>query len=155
MTEAPPIAIVQPMTADEVRLELLAQVLILGVAVAEARRRVEVMTLGDGVMVPTLAQCYRLVKAAKRDGAAQKIRKQWESAQARKRKDHEAALKAEALRLVVTERVTRRAAAERLGLHYNTVTRWLTEPDAIEALMGEARVSAMMGALSLDDDIAK
>lgn len=155
MSTPPPIALAEPMTADDVRLELLAQVLILGVAVAEARRRVEAMTLGDGVVVPTLPQCYRLVKAAKRDGTAQKIRKQWEQAQARKRKDHEAALKAEALRLIVHERVQRGEAARRLGVHRNTLSGWLTEPDAIEALMGEARVSAMMGALSLDDDIAK
>lgn len=154
MTEAPPIALAEPMTSDDVRLELLAQVLILGAAVTVARERVAAMTLGPGVELPTLSQCYRMVNAAKRDGTAQKVRKQWEAAQARRRKDAEGIKRAEALRLVVAERLPRRDVARALDVSPTTISRWLSEPEAVQALLGEARVSAMIGALSLDDDIA-
>ena len=155
MTEAPSIAIAAPMTADEVRLELLAQVLILGVGYVEALRRVEAMTLADGVKLPAPSTLRGWAEKAKKGEGKDRIRRRWEEAQSRRRKDAEVVKRAEAIRLVLNERLSRKAVGERLGVHPWTVTRWLTEPDAIEALMGEARVSAMMGALSLDDDIAK
>lgn len=142
------------MTADEVRLELLAQVIVLGAAVTVARERVSQMTLGEGVALPTMSQCYRMVKAARADGTAKSIRRQWDAAQARRRKDAEGVKRAEAIRLVLNERLSRKEVGERLGVHPWTVTRWLTEPEAMQALHSEARVSAMLGALSLDDDIA-
>jgi transposase-like protein len=142
------------MTADEVRLEVLAQVLVLGAAVAEARRRVEEMTLAEGVGVPSMSQCYRMVRAAKRDGTAAKVRTAWKAATSRRRADADAAKRAEAIRLIVSQRMSRRAVAETLGVHYNTVTNWLNTPDGMAALHTEARVSTLLGAMSLDADIA-
>ena len=146
---------VTPMTADEVRLEVLAQVLVLGAAVSESRRRVEAMTLAEGVVVPSMSQCYRMVRAAKRDGTAAKVRSAWKAAASRRRSDADAARRAEAIRLIVSQRMSRRAVAERLGVHYNTVTNWLTTPDGLAALHNEARVSALLGAMSLDADIER
>lgn len=154
MTDAPPIAIAAPMTADEVRLELLAQVLILGVACTVAHQRVSEMTLAEGVDLPTVRQVRRMVASARRTGEAAKVRRQWEKVQARRRKDAEGVKRAEAIRLVLNERLSRKEVGERLGVHPWTVTRWLSEPEAMQALHTEARISTMLGALSLDDHIA-
>ena len=143
-----------PMTADDLRLELLAQVIVMGAGYSEALRRVEDMTLADGVKVPAHSTLRGWVKQARASGEARLIRKQWDELQASRRKDADAVNRAEAVRLVLNERYSRKAVGEKLGVHPITVSRWLAEPESVAAMHTEARVSAMLGALSLDDDIA-